>query len=269
MSSDEPLQHDDYDLIEEALNEAVAVSLGPRSPDVLYDVIATLALPDGAVVIDLGCGEGRVTVELARRFPFTVLGVDPLVRRMEAGQASLGSLPGEVAARVSFRPGTAESIPVDDDSSDLIVCREMLYVVSDLEAVFRECRRAGRPSCRLVVYQLFNTEWLEPNEAIRFWGGTTEWQHADPAYFEASAARAGWSVESLIDLRSETVEWAEEQTGKASRELLAAARLLRDPDRYLARFGRAAYDIKLNDAFWFVYRMIGKLTQRVYVLRQA
>jgi hypothetical protein len=63
------------------------------------------------------------------------------------------------------------------------------------------------------------------------------------------------------------VEWAEERDGKAGRELLAAARLLRDPARYIERFGQAAYDIKLNDAFWFIYRMIGKLTQRIYVLR--
>ena len=70
----------------------------------------------------------------------------------------------------------------------------------------------------------------------------------------------------MHDLRSETVEWAEENDGKASRELLAAARLLREPDRYIEQFGRAAYDIKVNDAFWFVYRMIGKLTQRIYIL---
>jgi hypothetical protein len=145
----------------------------------------------------------------------------------------------------------------------------MLYVVADLVTVFKECHRVLKPSGRVVVYQLFNTEWLEPQESERFWKGTAPARHADRQHFEASLAQAGLVVEDLVELGSETVEWAEENNGKAGRELLAAARLLRDPQRYIERFGRAAYEIKLNDAFWFVYRMIGKLTQRIYVLRRA
>jgi hypothetical protein len=52
-----------------------------------------------------------------------------------------------------------------------------------------------------------------------------------------------------------------------TRRLLHAARLLRQPDRYIAEFGQKAYDIMLADSFWHIYRMIGKLTARVYVLR--
>ena len=154
-----------------------------------------------------------------------------------------------------------------DASADLVLCREMLYVVTDLDEALTECRRVLKPAGYLVAYQLFSTERLEPNEAVRFWGSHEAVHRADPQRFEASAGRAGFTVDDVVDLRSETVEWAEEQQGKAGRELLAAARLLRDPARYIERFGRAAYDIKLNDAFWFIYRMIGKLTQRAYVLR--
>jgi len=46
-----------------------------------------------------------------------------------------------------------------------------------------------------------------------------------------------------------------------------AARLLRDPERYIARFGRPAYDVMLGDCFWHIYRMIGKLSSRIYVLQ--
>jgi hypothetical protein len=51
-----------------------------------------------------------------------------------------------------------------------------------------------------------------------------------------------------------------------SRHLLHAARLLSDPGRYIARFSRENYDIKLGDCLWHVYRMIGKLSSRVYLL---
>jgi ubiquinone/menaquinone biosynthesis C-methylase UbiE len=262
----ESLEHDEYDRIEEAFNDAVSVSLGPRGSDFLYEVIDGLALDAGATAVDVGCGEGRQTIELARRFSLSVHGVDPLERRMDVARGAMSSLPAALATRVTFHRGTAEEIPAPNASVDLILCREMLYVVADLVAVFTECRRIVKPTGKLVVYQLFATDWLEPEEAARFWGGRAAAQKAEAKHFEASAASAGWAVENMIDLRSETVEWAEEQDGKACRELLAAARLLRDPDRYIERFGRAAYDIKLNDAFWFVYRMVGKLTQRIYIL---
>ena len=66
---------------------------------------------------------------------------------------------------------------------------------------------------------------------------------------------------------SEIGEHLEEQTGEAGRRLIHAARLLRDPERYIAQFGRTAYDIMLGDCLWHVYRMIGKLSGCVYLLR--
>jgi SAM-dependent methyltransferase len=256
--------HLDYDLIEEELNEAVALSLGPRSPDYLFDVISSLGLPAGALAVDVGCGAGRQALELARRFSFTVVGVDPAPRYDELMQQAQ-----DVAEHVSFQPGTAESLPADSGTIDLVLYREMLYLAEDLVPVFSECRRVLKPRGRAVVYQLFSTDWLEPQEAARFWTSPGLARNADRDYFERSVAEAGLAVDEMVELGSETVEWAEEQNGKAARELLAAARLIRKPEQFVKRFGREAYDIKLNDAFWFVYRMIGKLTQRIYVLKLA
>jgi 2-polyprenyl-3-methyl-5-hydroxy-6-metoxy-1,4-benzoquinol methylase len=266
VSSSESLEHDEYDLIEEAFNDAVSVSLAPRGPDVMYEVIAGLGLDEGASVVDLGCGEGRHTIELARRFSLRVQGIDPLDRRLDVGRKMLALQPSAVTDRVTFRVGGVEAIPASDESVDVILCREMLYVVVDVVAALAECRRIAKPRAKLVVYQLFSTDWLEPREAAWFWGGVDAAERSRAEFFEVSAASADWAIADMLDLRSETVEWAEEHTGKACREVMAAARLLRDPDRYIEQFGRAAYDIKLNDAYWFVYRMIGKLTQRIYVL---
>ena len=256
-------EHAEYDQIEQELNDALAVGLEPRGPDVLYDVISGLGLPEGATVVDVGCGAGRQAVELARRFSFEVLGIDPLPRVEELSEEA--AAPGHV----SFRTATAEVMPCSDGSVDLVLYREMLYLVADLVTVLTECRRVLKPTGHAVVYQLFNTTWLEPEESKRFWDNPTALRNADIAHFERSVTAAALTPQEVLDLRSETVEWAEEQDGKAARELLAAARLIRDPERYIARFGREAYDIKLNDALWFVYRMIGKLTQRIYVLGPA
>jgi hypothetical protein len=42
---------------------------------------------------------------------------------------------------------------------------------------------------------------------------------------------------------------------------------MRDPERYIARFGQTHYDIMLADCFWHIYRLIGKLSSRIYVMR--
>ena len=86
---------------------------------------------------------------------------------------------------------------------------------------------------------------------------------------EAAIAATGLLVEERIDLGSEWGEWSEERSGAVGRKMLHAARLLRDPERYRARFGEAAYEIMLGDCLWHVYAMIGKLERRVYLLTKA
>jgi hypothetical protein len=88
----------------------------------------------------------------------------------------------------------------------------------------------------------------------------------DPSIVEAAMAGAGLRVDERMDLGSEWGEWSEELAGTGSRRLLHAARMLRAPDRYAEQFGRAAYDIMLADCLWHVYRMLGRLSGRVYLL---
>ena len=248
----------DYPAIEDELNAALTESLDPRSPDVVYDVVADLGLPPASTVLDVGCGEGDQAAELVSRFGFTVIGVDPVARHVE------------MAAGFPAVRGVTESLPVADASVDLVWCREALYHVPVLEDAFAEWRRVLRPVGRAVVYQLFATDRLEVREAAWFWAACEAHpSSADRGRFEAAVAAAGLRIADTIDLASETGEWAEEHSGKASRELLAAARLLRAPERYIERFGRAAYDIKLADACWHVFRMIGKLGNRIDVLEKG
>jgi hypothetical protein len=122
----------------------------------------------------------------------------------------------------------------------------------------------------MLVYQMFGTERLEPNEAAWLWdtmGVAPESARSERT--EAAIAQAGFRVEQWIELGSEWGEWAEEHANQGTRHLLYAARLLRAPERYVAQFGQAAYDIKLGDCLWHIYRMIGKLSPRIYLLSVA
>lgn len=267
--------YDEYPRIEEAFQAALDESLQPRGPDFLYDIVSNLGLAPGASVIDLGCGEGEHTVRLAETFRFAVQGIDPVRRHIELGNerldnAAIGN--PELSTLVRFQLGAAEALPVEDASVDLIWCREALYFF-DLNPAFAECHRALRVGGYVMIYHNFETDLLERREAQRWHVSMsmpeTVPYNSDPRQVETAFTAGGFTIEQRIDLGSEFGEYGEEHTRKPSRQLIHAARLLRAPERFIAQFGRRNYDIMLTDSLWHVYRMIGKLSSRVYVLRKA
>jgi SAM-dependent methyltransferase len=241
---------------------ALDESLHPRGPEVLLELVERMGLPAGSRAVDVGCGEGRHSLELARRFGFDVVGVDPVAWHVEVARASADS-------GVRFELGAAEELPLEEASVELVWCRDVLTHVADLERAYAEFRRVLRPGGRALVYQAFAGPRLEPREAAWLWGtlGVVP-TSADPARAEAAISAAGLRVDETIDL-SEWGEWAEEDSGKGGRRLLHASRLLRDPRRYVDPFGQAAYETMLADCLWHVYGMIGKLERRAYVLSKA
>jgi SAM-dependent methyltransferase len=162
----------------------------------------------------------------------------------------------------------AEALPIRDDGADLVWCREMICVVDALDAVFAECRRVLRPGGLMLIYCNFVTD---PRGLSASWYRSLGMvpARAEAGNVEAAALHRGFRIERSLALGSETGEYAQETTGEPGRRLLHAARLLRDPDRYIARFGRANYETMLSDCLWHVYRMIGKLGLHIYLLRRV
>lgn len=262
--------HEAYGLVEERFQEAMDEGLDPGSPGVLLDLVADFGLAPGAAVLDVGCGDGWHGAELARRYGLAVRGIDPSAQSLAAAREDLDRAiqesPG-LEQLVSFTPGTAQDLPAADQSADLIWCRDVLCLVEDLSAVYAEFRRVLRPGGRAVIYQMFTTARLQPAEAA--WLLPVMGCHEAsmrPAVTEAAISDAGLRVDQCIVTSSEWGEHAQERTGAPGRHLLHAARLLRDPPRYIHQFGQGNYDIALGDCLWHVYRMIGKLSGRIYLL---
>jgi len=259
-----------YPQVEEEFEAVLDVSLTPRRPDMLFDLVASFEMPVGAVAVDVGCGEGRDAVQLATRFGLEVTGVDPVLRHLDLARRELAAASREqpgLAERVKFQMGTAEALPLNDGNANLVWCRDVLVHVASLEDAYREFWRILRPGGRAIIYQMFGTEHLEPREASWLWStmGVVP-QSAVPERTDDAIAAAGLEVLERIDLTTEWGEWSQETNGGAGRKLLHAARLIRNPERYIARFGAAAYNVMLGDCHWHIYAMIGKLTRRVYVL---
>jgi SAM-dependent methyltransferase len=249
--------YEEFPLIEEDFHAALEQSLNPRGPDILYDLVAELQLRRGSSVVDVGCGEGRHSKRLAE-LGFDVLGIDPVRRHIEVSR--------ETAPDVRFVLGSTESLPVADASVDLVWCRDVLELVPDLDRAFAEFARVLRAGGRAIVYSMFATDRLEPRESEWFWSAYVVPASTDPARLEAAIDRARLRRDRLVRIGSDWGEWAEEESGKPGKRLLWAARLLRDPDRYVARFGHTNYEIMLCDCLWHVYAMIGKIERRAYVL---
>jgi len=247
----------EFDEIEEAFQEALDASLEPRGPDSLFELVETLGVPRGGVAVDVGCGDGRDAIELATRFGLRVLGIDPAPR---------------AASRegVEFRVGRAEQLDVADASVDLVWCKEVL-MFCDLSAACREFARVLKPGGSGLIYQVCTGPRMGDSEAREFWEvdvGYGQAHSVRPDDLASALAAAGLEVTRRDDFGSEWGEFAQERSGAGGRRLLHAARLLRDPSRYIERFGETNYRIMLGDCHWHVYRMLGKLYGVAFVFRK-
>lgn len=84
-----------------------------------------------------------------------------------------------------------------------------------LDGAFAEFRRVLSGEGCVVIYQLVNTNRLEPREADWFWATTNVSPgNADQRLMEDAIAAARLRIIENIELGSETVEWVEEQNGR-------------------------------------------------------
>ena len=257
--------YDEYPRIEEAFQAALDESLDPRGPESLFEIVRSLGVPAGARAVDVGCGEGEDAIRLAQELGVEVVGIDPIARQVELATAAAAE--AGLTGTVRFEVGVAEAIPLDDASVDLLWCKESL-MFTDLAAASAEFARVLRAGGIGLAYQVCTGPRMSDAEAAIFWEGDLAYGDARsqrPADIEDALAAAGLEVRERVDFGGEWGEYAQEQRGAGGRRLVHAARLLRDPDRYISRFGEDNYRIMLGDCLWHVYRMIGRLEGVAFV----
>lgn len=129
-------------------------------------------VPPGMRVLDLGCGDGALTLEIAR-FGGQVTGVDEsaaLVARATALAAK------RHVRNVRFVRGDVESLDFDAASFDLVVVSQTLHSLDDPEKALREAARVLAPGARIIVLDLLphKEEWVRDKLGHRRLGYTPD-----------------------------------------------------------------------------------------------
>jgi ubiquinone/menaquinone biosynthesis C-methylase UbiE len=105
----------DYDATDIAVSYDRGRDHGPEFLDLWMNVVAAHVKDQRTKrILDLGCGTGRFTEALRARFEAEVIGIDPSKKMLEQAR----SKPHD--RRIRYQPGRGESIPVADNSIDLI-----------------------------------------------------------------------------------------------------------------------------------------------------
>ena len=133
-----------------AARSAAVRMLCPKSSSkcAAWDRILDLAVPQrGALdVLDVGCGTGFLSFELAAR-GHRVIGIDfALAMLAEARRKA-----AQRGVPVRFEEGDAEQLPFAPGTFDLVISRHLLWTLPHPEAAIDEWIRVLRPSGRLIV----------------------------------------------------------------------------------------------------------------------
>lgn len=98
---------------------------------------------ESSSILDVGCGPGTITVDLASRVPNgKVIGIDTFEDLVLQGQLKALELN---LKNITFEVASATSLPYENDSFDIVIAHQVLLHLADPKAAFEEMRRVVKP----------------------------------------------------------------------------------------------------------------------------
>ena len=168
-----------------------------------------IELPERCNILDLACGTGDFTIELAKHWPNAeITGVDLTPEMIDIARVKLSE-----ARNVTYLTGDAQNLSMlESKQFSLIVCAFGFRNFPDKAKALAECRRLLADGGRLVVLELFRPQshilgaavntWLAVVSRIFASGASTEYRYlrksiantATAADFIAMARDCGFTL---------------------------------------------------------------------------
>lgn len=119
-----------------------------------------LELKPNIAVLDIGCGAGFPLMELAGRLGNTcqLYGIDPWKNATARAKQKIKNYG---YSNVEILETSAEKIPLDGNSIDLIVSNLGINNFDKPAVVFKECNRVLKPKSKLAITSNLNGHWKE------------------------------------------------------------------------------------------------------------
>jgi SAM-dependent methyltransferase len=192
----------------ENVPEASMMGLGCGNP------VALASLREGETVLDLGSG-GGIDVFLAARkvgAKGKVIGVDMTEEMVQRARATASKGGYE---NVEFRLGEIESLPVEDNSVDIILSNCVINLAPDKDKVFREAHRVLRPGGRLMISDLVTDGELpdEIRKSFDAWAGCVAGALEKSQYLD-TIRRAGFQKVNVVSETAYTIDVSHGLQGK-------------------------------------------------------
>jgi trans-aconitate 2-methyltransferase len=215
--------------------------------------LAMLELDGTERILDVGCGDGRITAEIARRVPRgSVLGIDPSTHMVDFAGSRLAE---SAHPNLAFALGDATALRYRSEF-DLVVSFNALHWVRDQNAALRGIRHALKPAGRAFLEfvpqgprksleDVIDEACAAERWAPCFMGHKRPYVHLAPEEFRRLAIDNGFRVERLerelkawdFGSRQGFVDWAK-VTFVEWTEGLPEERRLTFIDDVLDRYGR-------------------------------
>jgi len=166
-------------------------------------------LAAGTSVLDVGCGPGTITIDLAQRVaPGRVVGLDASSEVLDlASAAAIGA----GVTNVEWVAGDLYELPVGNDEFDIVHAHQVLQHLVDPAAALREFARVCRPGGIIAVrdadYRAMT--WFPEHPALDAWLELYEAvARANRAEPDAGRRLSSWALDAgLADVQASASVW--------------------------------------------------------------
>ncbi|MPZ64651.1 MAG: trans-aconitate 2-methyltransferase [Pseudonocardiaceae bacterium] len=240
---------------------ATYLSFGDHRARPFHDLLARVRAPDPRRVVDLGCGPGTLTVELARRWPGARLEAIDSSPEMVAAARERG-MPAELGDVGSWQPAP---------DTDVVVCNAVLHWVPGHGELLRGWV-AGLPAGAWLAVQVPGNFAARSHTEIRRLAAEPPWRGLldlrgpeavlEPAGYAALLAATGaavdvWETTYLHRLTGSdpVLDWITGTALRPVRDSLTSSEWIEFRDELAPRL-RSAYPARTDGVTWFPFRRV-------------